>query len=48
MLYNRGWSAQEIASFLDISESTTRNYIKTIYVKLRISDKKSLAKYMIK
>lgn len=48
MLYNRGWSAQEIASFLDISESTTRNYIKTIYVKLGISDKKSLAKYMIK
>ena len=48
MLYNRGWSAQEIASFLDISESTTRNYIKTIYVKLGISDKKSLAKYMMK
>lgn len=48
MLYNRGWSAQEIASFLDVSESTIRNYIKTIYVKLGVSDKKSLAKYMIK
>ena len=48
MLYNRGWSAQEISAFLEVSESTTRNYIKTIYVKLGISDKKSLARYMLK
>lgn len=48
MLYSRGWSAQEIAYFMEISESTVRNYIKTIYVKLGISDRKALIKYMIK
>ena len=48
MLYNRGWSAQEIASHLDISEYTVRSYIKTIYIKLGINDKKSLAQYMLK
>ena len=48
MLYNRGWSAQEISSHLDISENTVRSYIKTIYIKLGINDKKSLAQYMLK
>ncbi len=48
MLYNRGWSAQEISSHLDISEYTVRSYIKTIYIKLGINDKKSLAQYMLK
>ena len=48
MLYSRGWSAQEIASFMELSESTVRNYIKTIYVKLGISGRKALIKYMIK
>jgi len=48
MLYNRGWSAQEISSHLDISENTVRSYVKTIYIKLGINDKKSLAQYMLK
>ncbi len=48
MLYNRGWSAQETASFLEVSESTVRNYIKTIYIKLGITNKKELMRFMIK
>ncbi len=48
MLYNRGWSAQEISTHLDISEHTVRSYIKTIYIKLGINDKKALAQFMLK
>ncbi len=48
ILYNRGWSAQEIAVYMDLSENTVRGYIKAIYIKLGISDKKSLARFMIK
>lgn len=47
MLYNRGWSAQEIAVYMDLSENTVRGYIKAIYIKLGISDKKALAQFMI-
>lgn len=47
MLYNRGWSAQEIATHLSLSEHTVRSYIKAIYVKLGISDKKALANFML-
>lgn len=47
MLYNRGWSAQEIAAYLSLSEHTVRGYIKAIYVKLGISDKKALAGFML-
>ncbi len=47
MLYNRGWSAQEIATHLSLSEHTIRSYIKAIYVKLGISDKKALANFML-
>ncbi len=47
MLYNRGWSAQEIAVHLSLSEHTVRSYIKAIYVKLGISDKKALANFML-
>lgn len=46
-LYNRGWTAQEIASHLELSENTVRSYIKTIYIKLGVSDKKALAQFMI-
>jgi len=48
MLYSRGWSAQEIATFMELSEATVRNYIKTVYIKLGISDRKALIKYMLK
>ncbi len=48
MLYNRGWSAQEISTHLDISEHTVRSYIKTIYIKLGINDKKALSQFMLK
>lgn len=46
-LYNRGWSAQEIAFHLSVSENTVRGYIKAIYVKLGISDKKALSQFML-
>lgn len=48
MLYNRGWSAQEVAAHMGISEHTVRSYIKTIYIKLGISDKNGLAQYMLR
>lgn len=48
MLYNKGWSAQEIATHLSLSEHTVRGYIKTIYVKLGISDKKALSQFMLR
>ncbi len=47
MLYDRGWSAQEIAGHMDLSEHTVRGYIKTIYVKLGITNKDELRKYML-
>lgn len=48
MLYSRGWSAQDIATYLEFSESTIRNYIKAIYVKLGVSDRHALQKHMMK
>lgn len=48
MLYNRGWSAQEIAVHMEISEHTVRSYIKTIYIKLGISDRNGLSRFMLK
>lgn len=48
MLYNRGWSAQEISKHLSISEHTVRSYIKTIYIKLGISDRNGLSQYMLR
>ncbi len=48
MLYNHGWSAQEISSHLDLSEHTVRGYIKTIYINLGINDKTGLAQYMLR
>lgn len=47
MLYDRGWSAQEIAVHMELSEHTVRGYIKTIYVKLGITNKDELRKYML-
>ncbi len=47
MLYNRGWSAQEIAVHLSMSEHTVRSYIKAIYIKLGISDRKALSQFML-
>lgn len=48
MLYSRGWSAQDIASYMELSESTIRNYIKAIYVKLGVSDRHALQTHMMK
>ncbi len=48
MLYHRGWSAQEIAAHLELSEHTVRSYIKTIYIKLGITNKKELGLFMLK
>lgn len=48
MLYNRGWSALEIAGHMELSEHTVRSYIKTIYTKLGISSRSELGQYMLK
>ncbi len=48
MLWTRGWSADEIAKHLGISERTVYNRIDGIYSKLGISDKKALNQYMLK
>lgn len=47
MLANRGWSNQEIADHLNLSVSTVKGYISTIYQKLGISSRKDLKKYML-
>lgn len=46
LLYNRDWSAKEIAEHLSISESRVRNHICDIYDKLNISNKKELQEYL--
>ena len=47
MLYNRDWSAKEIAAHMDMKERSIRTYIKNIYVKLGITNKDELGKYML-
>ncbi len=48
MLAARGWTNQEIASHMGISEYTVRHYISTVLQKLNISQRKELAKYLLK
>jgi len=45
-LYDRGWTALDIAQHMELSERTVRNYINTIYAKLGITDRKALGQYM--
>ncbi len=47
MLYNRGWSAKEIAVHMDMSPRTVTNNIQIIYQKLGISRKSELAQFML-
>lgn len=47
MLYNRNWSAKEIAVHMDMKERSIRSYIKNIYVKLGITNKDELGRYML-
>lgn len=48
MMACRGWSNQEIGSFLNLSIHTVKNYVSIIYQKLNISSRKELEKYMLK
>ena len=47
MLYNRGWTAKEIAAYMNLSPRTITNAIQVIYQKLGISGKKELGQYML-
>ena len=48
MLTNRGWSAREVASFLEISENTVKTHLKNVYKKLGISKKSELDQFMLR
>ena len=47
MLYNRGWTAKEIAAYMNLSPRTITNAIQVIYQKLGISGKKELGQFML-
>lgn len=47
LMYDRGWSAKEIAIHLNFSQATVRKYIQIIYEKLSIRDKKELREFML-
>ena len=47
MLYNRGWTAKEIAAYMALSPRTITNAIQVIYQKLGISGKKELGRFML-
>lgn len=47
MLYNRGWTAKEIAAHMDISPRTVTYAIRVIYQKLGISGKQELGQFML-
>ena len=47
MLYNRGWTAKEIAAFMNLSPRTITNTIQVIYQKLGISSKRELGQFML-
>ena len=47
MLYNRGWTAKEIASYMNLSPRTITNTIQVIYQKLGISGKRELQQFML-
>ncbi len=46
LLYNRDWSAKEIAAHLNLSERTVKNHIRTIFQKLCISKKTELQNFL--
>ncbi len=46
LLYNRDWAAKEIASHLNLSERTVKNYIRTIFQKLCITKKAELQRFL--
>lgn len=46
-LYSYGWTAAEIAEYMEISESTIRNRVKSIYTKLGISSRKDIAQFIL-
>lgn len=48
LLYNRNWTAKEIASHLKLSERTIKNHIHNIYQKLCITKKSELHKFLKK
>lgn len=47
MLYNRGWTAKEIAAHMELSPRTITNTIQVIYQKLGISGKQELGQFML-
>lgn len=47
MLYNRGWTAKEIAAYMDLAPRTITNTIQVIYQKLGISSKRELGQFML-
>ena len=47
MLYNRGWTAKEIAAYMNVSPRTITNTIQVIYQKLGISSKRELGRFML-
>lgn len=47
MLYNRGWTAKEIAAYMNLSPRTITNAIQIIYQKLGISSKRELGQFML-
>lgn len=47
MLYNRGWTAKEIAAYMKVSPRTITNTIQVIYQKLGISGKQELGQFML-
>lgn len=47
MLYNRGWTAKEIAAYMNLSPRTITNTIQVIYQKLGISGKQELGQFML-
>ena len=47
MLYNRGWTAKEIAAYMNLSGRTITNTIQVIYQKLGISSKRELKPFML-
>ncbi len=48
MLYSRGWSVKEIANHMGYTTHTVRSHIKLIYMKLDITDRTSLGRYMLR
>lgn len=47
MLYNRGWTAKEIAAYMNVAPRTITNTIQIIYQKLGISSKRELGQFML-